>query len=310
MSVTRTFFSVALLTSALVWAQDAPSVGVPARVVISAGHFYSAQPPVLTPEDVDVTEGVDSLPVLSVTPLHGPVEIFILVDNCSSCEPGTKFEELRKFINSQPPATSIGVAYIRDGKLEIAQSPSSDRKQAIKTLNVPTGSQPSNPFFALADLITQWKPDSSRHIVVMISNGLDPKADGISQNGPAEASIEAAERSGVAVFAMYHPSADYAAADWEKLYAGQVQLSHVATESGGEAYFLGFGPMPSLAPFLNDVADHLANQYQVEFLAKPGAAGTLDEVVVKSRNRDVDIMAPARVWIPAASAPPVPSGKR
>ena len=85
----------------------------------------------------------------------------------------------------------------------------------------------------------------------------------------AEAALEAAQRAGVTVYAIYHPSADYFASDPSKIYAGQVQLAHVADETGGEAYFLGFGPLPSLAPFLADMADHLANQYLLEFLPIP-----------------------------------------
>ena len=304
MSVTRKFFSVALLSSVLVWAQDAPTAGVPARMVVSIGHSYSEQPPMLTREDLIITQGIDPLPVLNVTPLHAPLELFLLVDNCSSCEPGTKFDELRKFITSQSPTTTIGVAYIRDGKLEIASNPTSDREVAVKSLNAPTGSKPSNPFAALADLIKQWKPDSSRHVVLMISNGIDPEDTGDLHNATADGALEQAERSGVIVFAIYHPSADYGSADWEKLYNGQIQLAHVAMDSGGEAYFLGLGPLPSFAPFLADMGDHLANQYQIEFLAKPGAAGTIEELTVKSNNPNVDIMAPASVPIPANNTRP------
>jgi hypothetical protein len=47
-------------------------------------------------------------------------------------------------------------------------------------------------------------------------------------------------------------------------------IEHVADETSGEVYFLGFGPMPSLAPFLADLAEHLANQYLLEFVVKPG----------------------------------------
>ena len=47
----------------------------------------------------------------------------MLVDNCSNCEPGTKFEELRRFISSQPSTTSVGVAYIHNGRLQVAEKP-------------------------------------------------------------------------------------------------------------------------------------------------------------------------------------------
>ena len=105
------------------------------------------------------------------------------------------------------------------------------------------------------------------------------------QDPSAERAIEAAQRAGVTVYAIYHPSADYLRHDYSKIYSGQVQLAHVADETGGEAYFLGFGPLPSLAPFLADIADHLANQYLLEFLATPGdGTGALQQVTVKSKT--------------------------
>jgi len=298
----------------LTWAQS-QSPGAPARMIVSLGHFYGQEPPVLKPEDLIVTQKYEPLHVTNVVPLRGDragLELFLLVDNCSNCEPGTKFEELRKFIGSQPSTTSIGVAYIQDGRLVVAQKPTADRARAVDALSAPTGSKPYNPFVPLADLINGWNQDTTRHVVLMISNGFDPAATRGPQNAAAEAAIEAAQRAGVTVYAIYHPSADYVSVNTSETYAGQVQLAHVAFETGGEAYFLGLGPLPSLAPFLADIAEHLANQYMLEFLATPcEAPGALEEVTIKATSHNVDLMAPGRVWVPgtlAAKTKP-PSGK-
>ena len=53
---------------------------------------------------------------------------------------------------------------------------------------------------------------------------------GMFQSSSAEAAIEAAQRAGVTVYAIYHPSADYLTSDFSKLYAGQIQLAHVAVK--------------------------------------------------------------------------------
>lgn len=294
------FLCMAFLSPLIAWTQSQSPQGIPVQIVVSVGHFYSERVPVPTRDNLTVSAGLAEAPVLEVTPLHDPIDLFVLVDHCSSCEPGSKFEELQKFLLSQAPTTRIGVAYIKDGQLQIAVNPTLDRDRVIKGLSAPEGAKPANPFVALADLIRQWAPESPRRAVLMISNGIDPDSGAGARNAAAEAAIEQAERAGVVIFAMYHPSADYANADWSKLYEGQVQLAHVASESGGEAYFLGFGPMPSLAPFLADLGDHLANQYRLRFLAKPGAAGTFEDITVRSTSRDVEIMAPSRVWVPAS----------
>jgi hypothetical protein len=290
------------LTSVALLAQDKSS-STPMQITVSAGHFYTGQAPVLTRDDLTVTQGFEEVPIVSVTPVHGALEIFLLIDHCSSCEPGTKFDELRRFIVSQPPETSFGVAYIRDGKLEAALNPTQDREAAVKALTAPEGSKPANPFTALAELIRQWPPNVSRRAVLMVSNGLDPAAEIDKPNGPAEDAIDEAIRAGVSVFAIYHPSADYATVDWSKLYAGQIELAHVAAETGGEAFFLGFGPLPTIAPFLNDVADHLANQYVLAFAPRAIAPGSFENIEVMSANPKIDVTAPAKIWMPLAETP-------
>ncbi|HTW68095.1 MAG TPA: hypothetical protein VME17_25945 [Bryobacteraceae bacterium] len=271
-------------------------------MVVTIGHHYGHQPPVLTREDLTITQRYAPLPITNVIPLRGDraaLDLFLLVDHCSNCEPGSKFEELSRFISSQPPTTAVGVAYIQSGRLQIAENPTYDRRRAVNALNTPEGSKPASPFPALADLIRAWPPSSAQRVVLMISNGINPGAGDEMLDPTAEAALQVAERAGVTVYVIYHPSADYQKADLSKLYAGQVQLSHVADETGGEAYFLGFGPLPSLGPFLADMADHLANRYLIEFEANPSeGAGALEEVTVKSKIPDLEIMAPDKVWVP------------
>jgi hypothetical protein len=297
---------LALLVSACAltaWTQTTPKAGgTPARIIVTTGHFYSHPAPLLTANDLTLLETSEPLPITAVTPLrgdHGALDLFLLVDNCSNCEAGTQFEDLRKFIKSQPASTRVGVAYILEGKLKIALQPTVERERAIQALNTPTGNKPTTPFAALAELIRGFKNDSSRHAVLMISNGVDPEPHEGPQNPTAEAAIEEAQRAGVTVYAIYHPTADYSAASYTKLYTGQVQLAHVAIETGGEAYFLGFGPLPSLVAFLSDIADHLEHQYLVEFLAKPGEASELREITVKSELEDMDLIVPNKAFVAA-----------
>lgn len=290
-------------------AQKAGPATQPARMVITIGHFYSHEPRDLRADELVVTQNFEPLTVTQVTPLYGsPLELYFLVDNCSSCEANKQFVELRRFIDSQADATKVGVAYIDEGRLEVTQPPVLDRKVAANALNAPTGSKPSNPFVALRELIQNWAPDGALHVVILISNGIDPEATQAMLDPTADAAIEAAQRAGVIVYAIYHPSADYLTVDPTKIYVGQVQLAHIATETGGEAYLVGFGPLPSLSPFLGDLWDHLGNEYLMEFLAKPSATGGLQEIDVKSSSTDVDIMAPSRALVPSPQPKGVVSG--
>lgn len=293
---------LALAYPLFICAQDASTAGTPVQMIVTMGHHYGQTPPALTREDLTVTEVYKPLRISNLIPLRGSgLELFMLVDDCSNCEPGTKFEELRRFIGAQPSSTSIGVGYIHNGQLVVVEKPTQDRARAIKALSAPVGSKPVSPFAALTELINSWTPDSSRHAVVMISNGIDPGQNNEFKDPGVETAIEAAERGRVTIYAIYHPSADYVTGDSSKIYSGQIQLAHLAVESGGEAYFLGFAPLPSLAPFLADIADHLQNQYLLEFLAE-GPAGELEDVRVTSKNPDIEIVTPSKVWIPGTPA--------
>ena len=301
----RTFTLLISACSVFAWAQSTPPIGTPARVLVTIGHHYGHQPSVLTKEDFTVYQQYDPQPVVDLVPMRGNragLELFLLVDNCSNCEVGSKFEDLHKFIRSQPSNTSVGVAYIQEGRLKVAESPTTSRERVIRALNPPAGSKPCSPFSALADLIKGWNQNSARRAVLMISNGIDPATIDNRQDPSAEAAIEAAQRAGVTVYAIYHPSADYLTND-SKSHSGQLQLAHVGIETGGEAYFLSFGPLNSLAPFLADIGDHLANQYWLEFLANPGEGpGALQEVNVHSKIPDLEVITPSRVWV-AGHAP-------
>ena len=293
-------------------AQSTPPAGTPARVLVTIGHHYGHPPAVLTKQNFMVFEQYDPRPVVDLIPLRSGragLEIFLLVDNCSNCEVGSKFEELSKFIRAQPPTTSFGVAYIQDGKLRIAENPTGDRERVIQALNPPAGSKPASPFRALADLIDGWKDNSERRAVLMVSNGIVPAGAGNQEDTSTEAATEAAQRAGVPIYAIYHPSADYLTND-SKIYSGQLQLAHVGVETGGEAFFLSFGPLNSLGPFLSDISDHLANQYWLEFLASPTAGrGALASVSVHTDISDVELIVPVRVWVPGPSTGGRPTGE-
>ena len=168
--------SLAFACPLFIWAATQPPAGAPAQIIVTVGHHYGSVPPVLTKDDLAVTQHYEPLTVTDLIPLRGDragLELFLLVDHCSNCEPGSKFEELSQFIRSQPPTTAVGIAYIMNGRLQMAEHPTTDHNRAIRALNTPEGSQPASPFIALAELIRAWPqgtPHSAlRRAVLMIS---------------------------------------------------------------------------------------------------------------------------------------------
>ena len=83
--------------SLFAWGQSETAAGVPAHMIVTAGHFYSHQPPLLTPADLTIRQDFEVRPITSLVPLRGDraaLELYVVVDNCSSCEPGPKFTEV------------------------------------------------------------------------------------------------------------------------------------------------------------------------------------------------------------------------
>ncbi len=293
-------FCLVLACSSVMAGQTTSHPAAVAQIVVTNNCYYRDRP-ALTADDVIVTQDYKPRPITALLPLQGAradLELYVLVDSSSNWEIGEKLADLRQFLTSQPPTTSVGIAYIQDGRLEVAQKPTHDRERAIHVLHPPSGSTPSNPFRPLAELIEGWREDSSRHVVLMISNGIDPGATSGEQNDSVEIALQAAQRAGIAVYTMYHPAAEYLTTDSVTAYSGQIQLAHLATETGGAAYFQGLGPLPSFAPFLANMGDRLANQYLLEFMMNPETRGTLQDVSVKSKSGGVYLSAPWRVWVP------------
>lgn len=93
------FLSLVFACALSVWGQHT----VPARIIVTVGHYYGPEPPLLKADDLTVTQGGKTLTITSLRPLRGwaTLDLFVLVDNCSSCEVGSNFDELRRFIASQ-----------------------------------------------------------------------------------------------------------------------------------------------------------------------------------------------------------------
>lgn len=276
------------------WAASSAGAGAEARLVVTVADHMKHKPQILKPGDIENTE---SMRIVNIAPLYGDKELYILIDDAANYDFGAKLEELRDFVNSQPPSTAVGVAFIRDGELKIAQAPAKDHKLIARELRAPAGSKPENPWCALSGLIRGWAAGTERREVLMITSGLDKTAGGKASCGNADTAIAQAQRAGVSVFAIYHPVADYATQEWRRVDDGVVELSHVCYETGGEAYFVTHSAMETIVPFLEDIAEHLNNQYRMTVVFDSTPEPGLRDVYLRAFSPDLELMAPTKVWV-------------
>jgi hypothetical protein len=301
-------YTLAMLSLVVLYAQgQGPSpTGVPVHMVVSVEARHGTTPPEITKEDVMVREGRDRDAVTDWVPAqgdHAALEFFILVDDGASISLGAQLDDLRQFINAQPPTTKIGVAYMDNGVAQVLQDPTSDHSQAAKALRLPRGllGADASPYFSLQDLIKRWPASTARREVFMVSDGVD-WFGGTQQDDPyVDAAIADAQRAGVIVFDIYMPGRGHAAHSYWRYYWGQIYLSKVADETGGEAYYIGFTGAPvSFTPYLDMVAQRLNHQYFLGFLAKPEKKAGMRRVRVQTEVPNAELVGASQVYVPAS----------
>jgi len=95
-------------------------------------------------------------------------------DTCDGAGIGTHLNDLREFINAQPPATSVAVAYMSNATVQFAQNFTTDHAQTAKALRLPRGNLSSmdSPYLSLISLVKGWPQQKVRREVLMITDGI------------------------------------------------------------------------------------------------------------------------------------------
>jgi hypothetical protein len=302
------FVVIALLAfSSPATSQEPSAAGmVPVHMVITAEARHGAQEPDLNREDVTVYLGRTRTQVADWAPLrgeHAGLELFLLLDDSSDVSLGSQLEDLRQFILLQPPTTLIGIGYMRDGGVDTVQNFTADHLQAAKALRLPLGTLGAfaSPYLSLSDLLKRWPESPLRHEVLMITDGID-RFGGVGPANPyVDTAIEQAQKAGVLVHSIFASGVGHFGRMQWPVYWGQNYLSEIATETGGQAYFLGYETPVSFAPYLQDLSRRLNHQYLLTFLAKPEKKPGLQRVRVRTEVPNVELVAATKVFVPAGS---------
>ncbi|MGH9502850.1 MAG: hypothetical protein ACRD20_08370 [Terriglobales bacterium] len=286
--------------------ETVPSSGTPVRTLVTVETPHGANAPVINREDVMVYEGRERDKVTDWVPAqgdHAGLELFVLIDDASNTSLGSQLEDIRQFITAQPATAKVGVAYMQNGSAQITQNLTSDRSQAAKALRLPLGfpGVNSSPYFALSDLIKRWPESGARREVVMVSDGVDRYWGNGPDDPYVHSVVEQAQRAGVIVFPIYTPGVGHYGHSFWRIWWGQMYLSRVGDETGGESYYIGFnGPPVSFSPYLNDVAQRLTRQYWLSFLAKPEKKAGMQQLKVTTEVPNAELVSADGVYVPAA----------
>ncbi len=304
-SMTLGLLSVFLLSTGSAFSQQSPpEAGVPAHMLVTVEARHGENIPVINKDDVMAYEGHDRDTVTEWIPAqgdHAALELWILLDDGSSASLGTQLEDIRQFINAQPDTTKVGLAYMQNGIARVAENLTSDHALVAKALRLPLGIGGANgsPYFSLSDLIKRWPASTARREVVMVTDGIDRYYGEADPQDPyLTEAIDDAVRAGVLVSAIYNPGVGHFGHSYWQTYWGQIYLSRLAEETGGEAYYIGFTGAPvSFTPFLDNQSHRLTHQYFLTFLAKPPKKAGWQHVRLSTEVSNADLVSAGKVWV-------------
>jgi VWFA-related protein len=306
-------FSLSSILILLAWAssgsqaqQTQAAGGVPVQLLVTVEPKHGTNVPEIKRDDVMVFEGRDRLQVTDWVAARGEragLELFILIDDSANTSLGSQLEDIRRFIDAQPPSTKIGIAYMQNGTAQVLQAPTADHAAAGKALRLPMGVAGANasPYFSLSDLIKKWAAGADRRAVLLVTDGIDRYyGEGDLSNPYVQAAIDDAGRAGIVVSSIYTPGEGHFGHSYYQNYWGQIYLSQVADKTGGEAYYLGFTGAPvSFAPYLEQLSRRLSNQYFLSFLARPEKKAGWRQVRLMTEIHEVDLVSAGRVYVSA-----------
>jgi len=337
-------FCVLVATEAVVRAQEGTAwkaVQVHLIFTDEALRLDKDLPP-LQREDVKVKQGKNSLRVTQLISAQGEnaaLQLMILIDDTLNPSVGNSLNEVKEFINAQPPSAAIGVGYMSNAGVNVVQAFTANHDLAVKAVRLPRGaiSTMDSPYLSLISLVKAWPQQSVRREILMISDGVDrlhgerpdpsrlgpdysslghrPSYNSIHQRSntssvyhsmPAvsldvTSASETSQRYNVIVYSLYAAGVGRAGRSGWDLELGLAGLTSIADETGGECFSLGTSQLVSFKPYLESLQKTLSNQYYVVFQALPRSKAGFQPIKVQTELPNSELLAPDNVWVPASS---------
>jgi len=229
----------------------------------------------------------------------------ILIDDSIEATAGSQWDYLKQFIMGQPPTTSIALGYIRDNTVQIAQNFTQNHELVAKAIRLPigTGALGSSPYLATIDLLKGWPKTGPRRSIILITSGIDYfRGSGFGPIYPdVDPLIQRAERQNTNIWSIYYPSSGHRGRSYFLVNTAQINMDKVAQETGAESYYLAVGQPVTVMPYLQEISDHLNNQYLLTFAGSGGVKGKYEHMKAKTELPDVEFMTPSAVFLPPTS---------
>jgi hypothetical protein len=302
--------AAAIMTVAPSNAQEAAAM-VPVTMTVTASVPSDKRMPDLSQQDIAVTQGKQRLNVTEWVPAQGDragLELFILIDDSSNPALGMHLDDLKTFINAQPSTTLIGVGYIRNATVQVAQNLTTDHAVAANSLRLPLGSTGAygSPYLSAIDLMKRWPAGQNRREILMVTDGIDRARRstgrrGLYTNPDVDSANQVALRTGTMIHTIYAPGVGRLGRNYWVATNGQMGIAQLSDATGGKSFFLGLQQPVSFVPYLDQLQNILDNQYLLSFDAQPGKKAQLQNVSINTEVAGVDLSSADAVLVPGGN---------
>lgn len=257
-------------------------------------------PPPIKKDDVQLFKGKERVQVADWK-RGETLFLAILIDDSLDQEVASQWNDLKAFIDAQPPTTYVAVAYSRNASAAVAQDFTNDHTLAAKALRIPLGSGGafSSPYLSVQDWVKRW-PDhgGDRRSIIMISSGVDYFRGGFDPVDPdLDSTVEQAQKKNINLWTIYYPDAGHVGRRQFRVFNAQSNLSRLSEETGAESYYLGSGVPVNLKPYFDEIQEHLQNQYLLSFAGDGGKKGKFERIKVTTEVPNVEFMLPSAVFV-------------
>jgi hypothetical protein len=273
-------------------------------LTVTAIGKKDSTPPPIKPDDVQLMLGNEKKQIAGCTKAE-KLYFAVLIDDSLDSSVAGLWNDVKSFLTAQPDTTSELIAYARDGTALVAQDFTNDHDAAAKALRIPVSSLGAygSIYLSLLDLMKRWPPSGERRSILLITSGIDYFRGGFGPTSPdLDPSVENAEKGNINIWSIYYPGMAHRSRSYFRASYGQFNLSELAEETGAESYYLGFGVPVTFKPYLDEIQNHLNNQYLLAFNAGAagGKKGKFERVRLRTELDGVEFMNANQVFLPPA----------
>lgn len=250
--------------------------------------------------DLTVSEDGETQTLLSIRGrANAPISLIVLIQDDVVSSVGLEIKPLSEFIRRLPRGSRVLVGYLRAGSMQVRHKFTADLDRAAKSLRPPIGvasAAPYNPYVEVIEALRRFDSQpAGRRAVLLISDGLDIShgifAGSAGQSSDLQRAIDEAQRRSVAIYSFFVPTVT-SSTNGTLISQGQSSLNRLSDETGGHAFFQGFGVPTSFDPFIRELSQTLDTQIALTYLSTHPRNG-FHRIKVISSTPDVELNYPA-----------------